>query len=180
MVILEYIEIPKALAETSDENGKLIYSAGNICNHYINFSFLVKEILPNLMKTYHLARKKLTFLDPTSREVIHPISNNGYKLEMYIFDVFPLANNWIVMEVNREDEFAPVKNEPGNPADSPDTAKKLLSQQAIRWLEAVGAKIEDKSSMLDKIIEISPTLSYEGEGLECFKDQIIIPPCYLE
>ena len=180
MVILEYIEIPKALAETSDENGKLIYSAGNICNHYLNLSFLVKVILPNLMKTYHLARKKLKYMDPSSREVIQPSMNNGYKLEMYIFDVFPLASKWIVMEVNRKDEFAPVKNEPGNDSDSPDTAKKLLSEQAIRWLEAAGAKIEDKSNTLDKLIEISPTLSYEGEGLDGYKDQIIIPPCYLE
>ncbi len=178
MVILEYSEIPKALAETCDEQGKLVYGAGNICNHYMKLSFLINDIIPNLIKTYHLASKKLPYMDPESRETIQPINNNGYKLEMYIFDVFPLANKWTVMEVIREDEFAPVKNGPGNPADSPDTAKRLLSEQATRWLIAAGAKIQDCRST-SGIVEISPTLSYEGEGLERFEGKVLQPPCYL-
>jgi UDP-N-acetylglucosamine/UDP-N-acetylgalactosamine diphosphorylase len=45
---------------------------------------------------------------------VDPSSINGLKIEMFIFDVFPLASRWTVVEVAREDEFAPVKNAPGS------------------------------------------------------------------
>ncbi len=47
----------------------------------------------------------------------------GIKLELFIFDSFPLAERCALLEVRREDEFAPVKNAPGAAADSPDTAR---------------------------------------------------------
>jgi UDP-N-acetylglucosamine/UDP-N-acetylgalactosamine diphosphorylase len=66
-----------------------------------------------------------------------------------------------------------VKNAPGSATDSPDTARALLSDQAIRWLTAVGASTYDGGTDFDengtavrKECEISPLLSYGGEGLE--------------
>lgn len=67
-------------------------------------------------------------MDPETRKTVVPKSNNGFKLEMFIFDVFPLAEKWCVMEVLREDEFAPVKNADGvDVTDTPSTARILLS-----------------------------------------------------
>lgn len=50
----------------------------------------------------------------------------GLKLELFIFDTFPLAQRVSLMEVAREAEFAPVKNAPGSAADSPDTARQAI------------------------------------------------------
>jgi UDP-N-acetylglucosamine/UDP-N-acetylgalactosamine diphosphorylase len=48
------------------------------------------------------------------------------KLELFIFDTFPLASTHALMEVAREEEFAPVKNAPGSSTDSPDTARAAI------------------------------------------------------
>ena len=50
----------------------------------------------------------------------------GIKLELFIFDTFPMAENVALLEVARSEEFAPVKNAPGSAADSPDTARRAI------------------------------------------------------
>jgi UDP-N-acetylglucosamine/UDP-N-acetylgalactosamine diphosphorylase len=175
------------MAEAVDDKGRLIYGAANICNHYISLQFLTDKILPNISGTYHLATKKIPYMDPVTKETVAPQQNNGVKLEMFIFDVFPLAERWLVMEVAREDEFAPVKNAPGDPTDSPDTARKMISEQGVRWLRAAGATViaEDAdadagASSARALCEVSPLLSYAGEGLEKYAGKEIKLPAYLE
>jgi UDP-N-acetylglucosamine/UDP-N-acetylgalactosamine diphosphorylase len=176
MSVLEYSEIPSNLAEALDTEGKLIFGAANICNHYMTVTFLMKKVLPILSGSYHIAYKKIPFMDPITRTSVTPTQNNGAKLEMFIFDIFPLAEQWIVMEVDRNNEFAPVKNEPGNPVDSPDSARAMISAQAQEWLINAGAiLVNDKSLMC----EISPLLSYGGEGLEHLNGVTISLPSYL-
>ena len=60
--------------------------------------------------------------------------------------------------VEREDEFAPVKNATGN--DSPESACKMLGTLHRYWLEQ--AKVNVKPGTL---YEISPRLTYGGENL---------------
>lgn len=50
----------------------------------------------------------------------------GIKLELFIFDTFPLAERVALLEVHRDEEFAPVKNAPGAESDSPDTARQAI------------------------------------------------------
>ncbi len=50
----------------------------------------------------------------------------GMKLELFIFDTFPLAERVALLEVHRHEEFAPVKNAPGSASDSPDTARQAI------------------------------------------------------
>lgn len=90
MEILEYSEIPCELSDATDAAGKLKYGAGNICNHYLSLAF-VRDILPKLHTVYHLAKKKIPYLDTTSGQTVTPEENNGYKFEFFIFDIFPLA-----------------------------------------------------------------------------------------
>jgi UDP-N-acetylglucosamine/UDP-N-acetylgalactosamine diphosphorylase len=193
MTIIEYSEIPPDLAEViNDKDGRLLFGAANICNHFLSFEFLKQKVIPNIAGIYHIANKKIPYYDFQENKVITPSKPNGIKLEMFIFDVFPLSNNWIVCETSREDEFAPVKNEPGNSADSPDTARALISLQAMKWLKDIGSNIvnSDGSSadcsytMLPLNspfqLEVSPLLSYSGEGLEEWKNKIITLPAYLK
>jgi UDP-N-acetylglucosamine/UDP-N-acetylgalactosamine diphosphorylase len=191
MCVLEYSEIPADLAEAADDSGRLIWGAANICNHFLTTAFLKDVVFPTISGSYHLASKKIPYYDPKTDSTITPKEPNGYKLEMFIFDVFPAASRWGVMEVSREDEFAPVKNAPGDASDSPDTARALLTAQATRWLEAVGASVLDPrdSDSVDGTdadngpepqCEISPLRSYAGEGLRAYYGQELKMPCHLE
>ena len=168
------------MADLEDENGKLVFGAANICNHFVTMEFLRDKIFPNLGQSYHIALKKIPVFDPETRLTTTPTTINGVKLEMFIFDVFPLANKFTVMEVDRENEFAPVKNEPGNAVDSPDSARALMSARSIRWLTTAGAIVTAPADSSTSQCEISPLLSYDGEGLERFSGHTIALPCYLE
>lgn len=62
------------------------------------------------------------------------------KLELFIFDTFPMAQQVSLMEVARASEFAPVKNAPGSASDAPDHAKQAimsLHQRLVRPAVAV-------------------------------------------
>jgi UDP-N-acetylglucosamine/UDP-N-acetylgalactosamine diphosphorylase len=162
--IVEYSELSPELAQAQSPDGKLCFGAGNICNHYFTVQFLRKvataykeqpAVLP-----YHVAVKKVPLADDAGR-MTSPSEPNGYKLEAFIFDSFPLATVSAILEVPREAEFSPVKNEPGNASDSPDTARKMIMDLHADWAEAAGGRFATDS----RAVEISPLVSYGGEGL---------------
>ena len=131
-------------------------------------------MLRNLSLQYHVAAKKIPIADEQGNTK-KPTSNTGIKLEAFIFDTFPLSSRMAVLAVPRETEFAPVKNAPGNVVDSPDTARQMIFKEARRWLTtAAHATLETKQAshlIADTLkaattLEISPLVSYHGEGLE--------------
>lgn len=85
----------------------------------------------------------------------------GIKLELFIFDVFPMADRIGLMEVARDEQFAPVKNAPGSSVDSPDTARAAVLKLHAAWVERAGGRVESAEG-----VEVSPLISYAGEGLE--------------
>ena len=113
-----------------------------------------------LLQVYHLARKAIPCADPATGRTAKPAATNGIKLESFIFDVFPQAEAMAVLQISRADEFSPVKNAPGAPDDSPVTARAMVLDAHRRWLAAAGAVVEG-----DAVVEISPGVSYGGEGL---------------
>lgn len=64
------------------------------------------------------------------------------------------------LEVEREEEFAPVKNKEGE--DSPETAKELILNLHKKWLTNAGF---DKTTVEKNQIEVSPLTSYYGDNL---------------
>ena len=70
-----------------------------------------------------------------------------------------------VLEGSRDEEFSPVKNPPGQPKDSPDSARAMLTAQSKKWLRAGGIKVVDGPGQL----EIGPFVSYRGEGMAKLK-----------
>merc|ERR1719183_213653 len=109
---------------------------------------------------FHLAKKKIPCAGDDGTTV-QPDTNNGIKLESFIFDVFPLSSRMAILETLREDEFAPVKNAPGAATDSPDTAREMVSALARRWVTESGGEVVGEA-----VLEISPLVSYAGEGLK--------------
>ena len=167
--VVEYSEITKTQAEQIDpKTGELAFRAGNIANHFYTLQFLegVKGFEDEL--AYHIARKKIPHVQIPTGGFVKPIQPNGMKLEMFVFDVFPFTKRFSVLEVSRSEEFSPLKNAPGTGSDDPETSRKDLLSQHKRWLEAAGANLEESVE-----VEVSPLVSYAGEGLETVEGKVI-------
>eukprot|EP00812_Abedinium_dasypus_P004490 NODE_1559_length_1112_cov_314.047304.p1 GENE.NODE_1559_length_1112_cov_314.047304~~NODE_1559_length_1112_cov_314.047304.p1 ORF type:complete len:325 (+),score=101.65 NODE_1559_length_1112_cov_314.047304:25-999(+) len=182
--VVEYSEISEAQASQVDAEGRLVFGAGNICNHFMTVEFLVDEVIPNLTALLHVAEKKVPYANANGRTV-KPTANNGIKLEAFVFDVFPMSKRMGVLECLREEEFAPVKNAegPDSPEDTAETAKQMINTLCRGWLTRVGGFIDGPA---DAVVEISPLVSYAGEGLEegreggRFRDMRVSAPVYIQ
>ncbi|CAN0098865.1 unnamed protein product [Ectocarpus sp. 12 AP-2014] len=189
--VVEYSEMEKEACERREGSsngtsggggGRLVFGAGNICNHYFSLAFLEDTVLPGMADMYHVAHKKIPAADGPHGTTLKPVENNGIKLESFIFDVFPLSKNMVLFEAAREDEFAPVKNAPGSSTDSPDTAREMISRQARRWAAAVAAAAGGgaTSGGGEGLCEISPLVSYGGGGLEGRVGELSEVPFHIE
>lgn len=180
--VVEYSEIDNDTAEAKDprDSNLLKFRAANIVNHYYSFRFL--ESIPDWAHRlpHHVAKKKIPCVDKEGNQV-KPEEPNGVKLEQFVFDCFPFLSmdKFACMEVKREDEFSPLKNAKGTGEDDPDTSKKDILQQGKRFLEAVGATITSEKEDQDGV-EVSPLISYGGEGLDFLKGREIKAPAVIE
>ena len=74
---------------------------------YFTLPFLKKAAsLLETQGSYHIARKRISGPQIQGTETA---SVDGIKLEAFIFDVFLFASKLALFEVERDDEFAPVK-----------------------------------------------------------------------
>ncbi|TKY89252.1 hypothetical protein EX895_001783 [Sporisorium graminicola] len=168
--VVEYSEIPEALSEARDANGELSFRAANIVNHFYTTKFLADDVPafePEM--AFHIARKKIPTVDLTTGQPVKPSTPNGMKLELFVFDVFPFCGDKLaVHEVARQEEFSPLKNAKGTGVDDPDTSRRDLLAQQRRWLIAAGAKVAEGAE-----VELSPLVTYSGEGLDRFAGQTL-------
>jgi len=115
---------------------------------------------------FHYARKKVPFIDVKSGgckpagEQVKPEVENGIKFERFIFDLLPLAKNAVVVEVDEENHFVPLKNAPGSTTDSPEIVQQALSAMYSDWLKQAGAVVQEGT-----LIEISPLFADSPEAV---------------
>ncbi|XP_072792756.1 UDP-N-acetylhexosamine pyrophosphorylase-like protein 1 isoform X2 [Taeniopygia guttata] len=132
--VVEYSEISPETAQQQRPEGGLMFSAGNICNHFFTVEFL---------------------------EIV--------------------GQNFVAFEVLREEEFSPLKNADTADKDTPTTARQALLAQHYRWALKAGARFVDENGCRipeklsvsgtedpPAVCEISPLVSYFGEGLEVY------------
>ncbi|KAF9358892.1 UDP-N-acetylglucosamine pyrophosphorylase [Mortierella sp. AD094] len=168
--VVEYSEIDSEVANrVNPKNGQLSFGAGNIVNHFYTVDFLNKVESFESELEYHIARKKIKSLDFSTGEVIAPKQVNGMKLEMFVFDVFPFTQRMAVFEVDRKEEFSPLKNAPGSGQDCPETSRRDILQQHVRFIENAGGKVvvgeDDEQIEGAPTLELSPLVTYSGENL---------------
>lgn len=181
--VIEYSEIEESLAEAMDPNNPSIlkFRAANIVNHYYSVRFL--ETIPEWVHLlpHHIARKKIPYCDTASGEEVSPKAPNDIKLEQFVFDIFPRIplDKFACLEVAREDEFSPLKNARGSKEDNPDTSRADVMAQGRRWLQAAGAVVISESAD-ETGVEVSPLISYGGEGLELFAGKEVVAPAVVE
>ena len=155
--IVEYSDLPEAVARQTSEQGGLQIWAGNVAVHVWNVGFLREQASSRQGLPFHFAKKKVPFVNDKG-ELIEPNEPNGVKFERFVFDLLPAARNSIVVEVDRESFFAPLKNPAGTPTDSPEYVQAAMRRLHHGWLESAGAEIAEGVT-----IEISPSFAIRKE-----------------
>lgn len=158
LCVIEYSDFPDDVAEVTEADGGLRYWAGSIAVHVFGVAFLERMLALKDALQFHIAKKKVPHINP-SGELVDPQENNALKFERFIFDLLPQAARPIVVEYGEEEIFAPLKNAPGAPKDTPEYVQRFLSNQHRGWLEAAGAKVAT-----DAAVEISPLWALDAEG----------------
>ena len=133
--IVEYTELTPDDMRRTAADGSPLYRWGSPALHCWSVDFLAGLAREGYRLPLHRSAKPLeAWVDGAVRPV------EGWKYERFVFDLLPLAARSVGMEIDREAEFAPVKNADG--ADSPATAVELASRQYARWLEAAGVRVD--------------------------------------
>jgi UDP-N-acetylglucosamine/UDP-N-acetylgalactosamine diphosphorylase len=158
--IIEYSDMPTAMAAERTDDGSLRFRAGSPAIHIFDVNFLRRVTGRGL--PFHIARKKVPHLDTNTGETVNPAVENALKFELFIFDALPLADRWLVVETSRAEEFAPLKNATG--ADSPAAVREALSRLHANWLEAAGASVpQQPDGRPVHAVEISPLFALDAE-----------------
>ncbi len=162
--VIEYSDLPEELARQTNPDGSLRFNAGSIAIHALRVSFIERLNQGGELKLpWHRAEKKVEHVDDQG-VLIKPDQPNAVKLEQFVFDAIPLAENPIVYETDRAEEFSPVKNAEG--ADSPATSRRDQIRRAARWLRACGWQVPMKGDEVDAVLEISPLYATSEQQLK--------------
>lgn len=177
--IIEYSDLPESMAKQTDEQGRLKFWVGNPAIHIFDLDFLGRVTQGHTRIPFHLARKKVPYLDEKG-QLIKPDKENALKFEMFIFDVLPRADRWSVVETPRNEEFEPLKNATGS--DSPQSVRQAISNLAAAWLTKAGVTVPRQPDGNAAVpLEISPLYALDAEELAAKVDRKlkITGPTYL-
>jgi UDP-N-acetylglucosamine/UDP-N-acetylgalactosamine diphosphorylase len=161
--VIEYSDMTEADKEARNPDGTLKYNAGNLAIHLFKVDFVEREVQDKTKVPWHVAHKKIPYLDETGA-LVQPEQPNGYKFETFVFDRLSHARQAVLLEVDRRVEFSAVKNATGE--DSPQTTQRDLCAFYAGWLEQAGVAVpREVSGNLKVHIEISPLFALDAEEL---------------
>ncbi|MBP5182466.1 MAG: UTP--glucose-1-phosphate uridylyltransferase, partial [Lentisphaeria bacterium] len=161
LTIIEYSDMPDALAERKNPDGTLSFLAGSPAIHVISTSFAQRLTEKGFLDLpWHRADKKVPFLDAHG-VLVKPETPNAVKLESFIFDALPLAEHPVILEGAREKHFAPTKNPTG--VDSVESCRKMLSDRDASRLALAGIRVPENA-----VVEISPAKVCDDEDAVMF------------
>jgi len=124
--IVEYYELTEELMNARDENGDPAYYFGVILNYLFRISDLEKIREKKL--PLHVVEKKIPFIDEEGT-LQKPEKPNGCKFEQLVLDMIHELDSCLPFEVERNKEFAPIKNAVG--VDSVESARILCKENGI-------------------------------------------------
>lgn len=121
--VIEYYELTDELMNTLNEKGERVYNFGAVLNYLFEVKAL-ERIIDNQLQV-HIVEKKIPYMDGNGN-YIKPETPNGHKYELLILDMIHELRNCLPFEVERNKEFAPIKNKTG--VDSVESARALLEE----------------------------------------------------
>lgn len=124
--IVEYYDLTQELMDARDEKGEPAYNFGVILNYLFRVSAL-EQLLDGSLPL-HVVEKKIPCLDEKG-EPVKPQEPNGYKFENLVLDMIHQMDSCLPYEVERNREFAPIKNKTG--IDSVESARALLQENGV-------------------------------------------------
>jgi len=116
--ILDYDDIDISLSLSKFENGMYKYREANMLSHLMTLDAIKKVC--DIPLRYHRAFKKNAFVNKEGMKQI-PDKPNSFKFESFIFDAFEFFDDMLILRVDPDKEFAPIKDFTG--IYNPDTAK---------------------------------------------------------
>lgn len=116
--ILDYDDINLELSNSKFDNGMYMYREANLLSHLMSIDTVKKA--SEISLKYHRAFKKNIFINDEGMKQV-PEKPNSYKFENFIFDAFGIFDDMLLLRVNENEEFAPIKDFTG--IYNPDTAK---------------------------------------------------------
>src|SRR5262249_20656310 len=122
----------------------------NIAVHALSVSFLERVTRGGLELPWHLARKKMKVVEVDGRNV----EREGVKFETFVFDALASSPSSVVMEVDRAEEFSPVKSQSGE--DSPRSCRADVCRLFERWVRAAGLPLPPPDTEGIRPIEVDP------------------------
>jgi len=171
--LVEYSDFDEELKNATYPDGSLQFWAGNIATHIFSLDFIERENQGGFKLPYHLAEKSIPYIDEDGN-LIKPDDKNGIKFESFVFDALLDVNKSVSIELKREKEFSPLKNNEGE--NSPQTVHDDLNNTWAGWLEQAGFDLgRDKDGKLTRNVEISPLFALNADEVQLKKDQIHIP-----
>lgn len=166
LTVIEYSDLPDELAMAKNPDGSRKFDAGSIAIHMLARSFIERLTgdSGHVALPWHRADKKVPYVDENG-QTQNPSEPNAVKLEMFVFDALPMAENPLVIYTDRNEEFSPVKNAEG--VDSAITARRDLKRRAARWLSEIGVAVPmQDDGEPDCTIEISPAYALDAADLQ--------------
>ena len=159
--VIEYSDLPDSIAHARNPAGGRKFNAGNLAIHLLDVSFIERITDGAFALPYRRAEKVVPTIDDAGARQT-PGEPNAVKLETFVFDALPMAKQPLVLEVERGEEFSPVKNPTG--VDSIESAKRDQNRRACRWLEEAGVNVPRASDgEADVLITIAPSFAIDAE-----------------
>jgi UDP-N-acetylglucosamine/UDP-N-acetylgalactosamine diphosphorylase len=157
--IIEYSDLPEAVARRTNPDDSLKLWAGSIAVHVFDTGFLLRVAHQADALPFHRAFKRVPYI-ANDGHLIEPVEPNATKFERFIFDLLPLAQKAIVCEVDPSEGFCAVKNAAPSESETPEHVRAAISELHKKWLNQCGVRVSNGA-----IIEINPLFAVDAEQL---------------
>ena len=121
--ILDYDNIDLKLSMSKYKNGMFKYREANMLSHLMSIEAVKK--VSDITLPYHRAFKKNPFVNSEGVKEV-PSKPNSFKFENFIFDAFSYFDDMLLLRVDANKEFAPIKDFTG--IYNPETALEKYKQ----------------------------------------------------
>jgi UDP-N-acetylglucosamine/UDP-N-acetylgalactosamine diphosphorylase len=175
-----YIEsnLDQARRNEKSKNGSLAYSLGSVFEFIYSVPKLVEisKDAENLKKMYRKEELRQEVWSEEQQKAVMSEKNNAIQFQLTVHESLQFVDReaFFVLQVERDEEFAPIKQLEGEEA-TPEAARRALSDLHIKYLALAGAEFEGEGNF-----EIDTLLTYQGEGLEQFEGRTFTLPFFLK